>query len=167
MYEHGVYEFVVDMTHRAGCAACNAAADKAVTIARVTGSVESTYTEHGNCSARARRRARRTPQRVSLSVAASIVWRDNSRKVEAAEQLQLTSREILGMGVVEEVVAEPAASASADYDAAADALDEALYRLMKPLFEKTAADLMQQRYDRFRYIDSLIQAEPHFGPKVD
>jgi len=103
----------------------------------------------------------------SPEAAASIVWRDNSRKVEAAEQLQLTSREILAMGVVEEVVAEPAGSASADYDAAADALDEALYRLMKPLFEKTAADLMQQRYDRFRYIDSLIQAEPHFGPKID
>ena len=34
----------------------------------------------------------------SPEAAASIVWRDNSRKVEAAEQLQLTSREILGHG---------------------------------------------------------------------
>ena len=39
----------------------------------------------------------------SPEAAASIVWRDNSRKVEAAEQLQITSREILAMGVVEEV----------------------------------------------------------------
>jgi acetyl-CoA carboxylase carboxyl transferase subunit alpha len=38
----------------------------------------------------------------SPEAAASIVWRDNTRKVEAAEQLQLTSREILAMGVVEE-----------------------------------------------------------------
>src|SRR5207237_10895797 len=43
----------------------------------------------------------------SPEAAASIVWRDNTRKVEAAEQLQLTSREIVGMGVVEEVVPEP------------------------------------------------------------
>ncbi len=102
----------------------------------------------------------------SPEAAASIVWRDNSRKVEAAEQLQLTSREIVAMGVVEEVVPEPAGSASADYDAAATALDEALWRHMLPLLEQAADELLQHRYDRFRYIDSLIQAEPHFGPKI-
>ena len=103
----------------------------------------------------------------SPEAAASIVWRDNSRKVEAAEQLQLTSREIVGMGVVEEVVPEPKGSASADYDAAARALDEALWRHMKPLLDQPSSELLQHRYDRFRYIDSLIHAEPHFGPKID
>src|SRR6266849_3994097 len=43
----------------------------------------------------------------SPEAAASIVWRDNTRKVEAAEQLQLTSRDLLAMGVVEEVITEP------------------------------------------------------------
>ena len=86
---------------------------------------------------------------------------------EAAEQLQLTSREIVGMGVVEEVVPEPKGSASADYDAAARALDEALWRHMKPLLDQPSSELLQHRYDRFRYIDSLISAEPHFGPKID
>src|SRR5216110_1004894 len=66
----------------------------------------------------------------SPEAAASIVWRDNSRKVEAAEQLQLTSRDLLAMGVVEEVVPEPKGSASADHAAAATALDEALQRHM-------------------------------------
>jgi acetyl-CoA carboxylase carboxyl transferase subunit alpha len=103
----------------------------------------------------------------SPEAAASIVWRDNSRKVEAAEQLQLTSREIVGMGVVEEVVPEPAGSASADYDAAARSLDAALWRQMRPLLEVPAAELLQHRYERFRYIDSLISAEPGFGPKVN
>ena len=84
-----------------------------------------------------------------------------------AEQLQLTSREIVAMGVVEEVVPEPKGSASADYDAAAQSLDEALYRHMKPLLDEPPSQLLQHRYDRFRYIDSLIQAEPHFGPKID
>jgi len=27
-------------------------------------------------------------------------------------------------------------------------------------------ELLQHRYERFRYIDSLVQAEPEFGPKV-
>jgi len=103
----------------------------------------------------------------SPEAAASIVWRDNSRKAEAAEQLQLTSRDILGMGVVEEVVPEPAGSARADYDAAAAALDAALVRHMQPLLEQPIEQLLAHRYERFRYIDSLIRAEPHFGPKID
>lgn len=103
----------------------------------------------------------------SPEAAASIVWRDNSRKVEAAEQLQLTSREILAMGVVEEVVPEPAGSARADYDAAASALDAALMRHLEPLLRQTTEELLQHRYERFRYIDSLIKAEPGFGPKVN
>src|SRR6202030_3138403 len=82
----------------------------------------------------------------------SIVWRDNNRKVEAAEQLQLTSRDLLAMGVVEEVVTEPKGSAGANYDAAAAALDEALNRHMQALLTQPTEDLLQHRYERFRYI---------------
>jgi acetyl-CoA carboxylase alpha subunit len=70
------------------------------------------------------------------------------------------------MGVVEEVVTEPVGSARADYDVAAASLDEALYRHLQPLLAQPVEDLLQHRYERFRYIDSLVQAEPQFGPKV-
>jgi acetyl-CoA carboxylase carboxyl transferase subunit alpha len=102
----------------------------------------------------------------SPEAAASIVWRDNSRKVEAADQLQLTSRDLLAMGVVEEVVAEPEGGAQTDYDATAAALDEALWRNLQPLLSVPAGELLQHRYERFRYIDSLVAADPRFGPKV-
>jgi hypothetical protein len=46
-------------------------------------------------------------------------------------------------------------------------LDEALLRHVQPLLAQPADVLMQHRYERFRYIDSLIHAEPHFGPKID
>ena len=103
----------------------------------------------------------------SPEAAASIVWRDNARKVEAAEQLQLTSRDLLAMGVVEEVVTEPEGGAHLDHDAAARALDEALHRHLQPLLAQPAPELLQHRYERFRYIDSLVHAEPQFGPKID
>jgi acetyl-CoA carboxylase carboxyl transferase subunit alpha len=99
--------------------------------------------------------------------AASIVWRDNARKVEAAEQLQLTSRDLLAMGVVEEVVAEPEGGAHADREATAAALDAALWRHLEPLLGIPAPELLQHRYERFRYIDSLVAADPRFGPKVE
>src|SRR5919204_266920 len=99
--------------------------------------------------------------------AASIVWRDNSRKVEAAEQLQLTSRDLLAMGVVEEIVPEPEGGAHTDHGEAARLLDAALWSNLEPLFEQPSGERLQHRYERFRYIDSLIKAEPHFGPKVE
>lgn len=99
--------------------------------------------------------------------AASIVWRDAQRKVEAAEQLQLTSADLQAMGVVDELVPEPGGGAHADLEGAASALDAALWRQLEPLLLMPPEHLLQHRYDRFRYIDSLIQAEPHFGPKVE
>jgi acetyl-CoA carboxylase carboxyl transferase subunit alpha len=99
--------------------------------------------------------------------AASIVWRDNSRKVEAAEQLQLTSRDLLAMGVVEEVLPEPEGGANLDFNATARTLEAGLWRNLQPLLGQTAEELLTHRYDRFRYIDSLISAQPHFGPKVE
>jgi acetyl-CoA carboxylase carboxyl transferase subunit alpha len=98
--------------------------------------------------------------------AASIVWRDNSRKVEVAEQLQITSRDLLAMGVVEEVVEEPRGGAHLDHDGAAKALEKALLRHLEPLLRTPTEELLQHRYDRYRYIDSLIRADADFGPKV-
>jgi acetyl-CoA carboxylase carboxyl transferase subunit alpha len=71
------------------------------------------------------------------------------------------------MGVVEEIVAEPKGGAHADFDAAAASLDEALHRHLQPLLSQPVEALLQHRYERFRYIDSLVGAEPHFGPKVN
>ncbi len=103
----------------------------------------------------------------SPEAAASIVWRDASRKVETAEQLQITSRDLLAMGVVEEVIPEPEGGAHTDVEAATRALDAALWRTLEPLLLLPPSLLLEQRYERFRYIDSLISAHPHFGPKVD
>ena len=103
----------------------------------------------------------------SPEAAASIVWRDNARKVEAADQLQLTSRDLLAMGVVEEVVGEPEGGAHFDYDASAAVLEAALWRNLQPLLGVPGEELLQHRYERFRYIDSLVAADPDFGPKVE
>ncbi len=103
----------------------------------------------------------------SPEAAASIVWRDANRKVDVAEQLQITSRDLLAMGVVEEVVREPEGGAHTDLDEAARRLDQALWRNLEPLLLLPPEILLERRYERFRYIDSLISAHEHFGPKVD
>jgi acetyl-CoA carboxylase carboxyl transferase subunit alpha len=71
------------------------------------------------------------------------------------------------MGVVEEVIPEPEGGAHNDFDAAARSLDAAVWEHLEPLLRMPADELLQHRYERFRYIDSLVAADPRFGPKVE
>ena len=71
------------------------------------------------------------------------------------------------MGVVEEIVPEPAGGAHLDHEEATRLLEAALWSNLEPLLDQAPEERLQHRYERFRYIDSLIKAEPHFGPKVE
>jgi len=51
-------------------------------------------------------------------------------------------------------------------EAAAALLGEHVWRYLEPLFDEPPEALLQRRYDRYRYIDSLVAAAPDFGPKV-
>jgi acetyl-CoA carboxylase carboxyl transferase subunit alpha len=81
---------------------------------------------------------------------ASIVWRDAGYKAEAAAQLQLTAREVVALGVADEMVLEPPGGADADADLAADLLDDALARHLLPLLALPASVLLRTRHERFR-----------------
>jgi hypothetical protein len=48
--------WISEQTHAAGCAACDEASRKAITIATATGSRSASYTEAGNCGARVTRK---------------------------------------------------------------------------------------------------------------
>ncbi len=54
---------------------------------------------------------------------AAILWRDSGRKVEAAEALKLTAPDMLRLGIVDEIVPEPAGGAHNDPAGAAALLD--------------------------------------------
>ena len=57
---------------------------------------------------------------------AAILWRDANRKVEAAEALKITAPDLLALGLIDEIVPEPAGGAHNDYDAATALVDQAL-----------------------------------------
>ena len=81
---------------------------------------------------------------------AAILWRDVARKVEAAEALKVTASDLVGLGVVDEVVPEPVGGAHTDPAEAARLLGPAIALAMHTL-NTTPPDLrLQQRHDRFR-----------------
>ena len=83
---------------------------------------------------------------------ASILWKDPSRRGEACDVMKLTARDLLGFGVIDEIVPEPIGGAQRDPQALFSAVDEALVRALLELRGMTGDELLSQRYDRFRKI---------------
>src|SRR5207245_9566649 len=61
---------------------------------------------------------------------AAILWRDQSKKVEAADALKLTAPDLLKAGLIDEIVPEPAGGAHANPGAAARLVDAVLERVL-------------------------------------
>ena len=81
---------------------------------------------------------------------AAILWRDAARKVEAADALKVTASDLVGLGVIDEVVPEPVGGAHADPAKAVRLLAPALSGAVR-ILSATPPDLrLQQRHDRFR-----------------
>jgi acetyl-CoA carboxylase carboxyl transferase subunit alpha len=81
---------------------------------------------------------------------AAILWRDASKKVEAAEALKLTAPDLLKAGLVDEIVREPVGGAHVDPAAAAVLLDEALGRALAEVAALDGEARLAVRYVKFR-----------------
>jgi acetyl-CoA carboxylase carboxyl transferase subunit alpha len=86
---------------------------------------------------------------------AAILWRDSSRKVEAAEALKLTAPDLLGLGIIDEIVPEPTGGAHTNHELAAALLDAALARALSALQAMDPASRMEARYQKFRAMGSV------------
>src|SRR5438445_9718454 len=81
---------------------------------------------------------------------AAILWRDASKKVEAAEALKLTAPDLLQAGAIDEIVREPIGGAHTNADAAARLLDEALARALAEISAVDSEVRLEKRYAKFR-----------------
>ena len=90
---------------------------------------------------------------------AAILWRDSGRKIEAAEALKLTAPDLLGLGVIDEIVKEPVGGAHTDPDGAARLLDEAMSRALAQATTLDVETRLEQRYQKFRKMGSVGTVE--------
>jgi acetyl-CoA carboxylase carboxyl transferase subunit alpha len=81
---------------------------------------------------------------------AAILWRDASKKVEAAEALKLTAPDLLKVGVIDEIVPEPIGGAHTDHQSAARFVDEVLERVLRAASEVDSETRLRCRYEKFR-----------------
>ena len=86
---------------------------------------------------------------ISPEGCASILWRDGEHAQDAAEALRLTAQDLLRLGVIDGIVAEPLGGAQRLPQTAINALGEAFDEALRPLVGLDGAQLRAQRREKF------------------
>lgn len=81
---------------------------------------------------------------------AAILWKDAAQAQYAAESLRLTATDLLGLGMVDEVVPEPAGGAHTNLDEAASLLEEKLAESIKEVMRMRPSERRISRYNKLR-----------------
>ncbi|HEU5441259.1 MAG TPA: acetyl-CoA carboxylase carboxyltransferase subunit alpha [Ktedonobacterales bacterium] len=88
----------------------------------------------------------------SPEAAASILFRDNGQWAAAANAMKICAQDLMALGLIEEIIAEPLGGAHRDPATAAASLKEAVLRHVGELEELSADCLVERRYERYRKI---------------
>lgn len=95
---------------------------------------------------------------ISPEGCAAILWKDREAAPKAAEALKLTANHLKTLGVVDEVIPEPAGGAHQDLSAAAAALKGSLTLHFEALVALSKDELMDRRYERYRHLGVYEEA---------
>jgi acetyl-CoA carboxylase carboxyl transferase subunit alpha len=93
---------------------------------------------------------------ISPEGCASILWKDGGEAEEAAARLKMTAPDLLRLGVVDRIVDEPAGGAHQDPDLAARLVQTALVETLRDLDALGPAELVDDRYRRFRRMGAFV-----------
>jgi acetyl-CoA carboxylase carboxyl transferase subunit alpha len=94
---------------------------------------------------------------ISPEGCAAILFRDAARAPDAAQALKLTATDLLGFGIVEEIIAEPLGGAQRNHDLAAKNVKNALIRHLDELCAMSPDALREQRYQKFRAVGTFTE----------
>lgn len=95
---------------------------------------------------------------ISPEGCAAILWKNRSRAPEAAAALKMSSADLLRLGIVDDIVAEPVGGAHNDPAAAAASLKTSLSKHLDELTRIDASELLRKRHDKFRQLGPFIEA---------
>jgi len=87
---------------------------------------------------------------ISPEGCASILWRNTDKAPLAAEAMRVTARDLLRLGVIDEIVKEPLGGAHRDHKRAASILKRVIRRHLKELLGKDPDQLVMERRNKWR-----------------
>ena len=95
---------------------------------------------------------------ISPEGCASILFRSDDRKAEAAAAMKMTAPEILRLGVIDEIIPEAPGGAHRDFDLTAQNLAAAIRRHLAELMPLSPQALKDQRYDKYRRMGAFVES---------
>ncbi len=93
---------------------------------------------------------------------AAILWKDASRREEAAQSLKITADDLYTFGIVDEIIPEPGA-AHLDPQTAAQSLKDSIAKAIRELSSLDTDDLLDERYKKLRMIGIYREGQKNFG----
>jgi acetyl-CoA carboxylase carboxyl transferase subunit alpha len=87
---------------------------------------------------------------ISPEGCASIMWRDASKRDQAAQAMHITAPDLLGFGIIDAIVPEPEGGAHTDHAKMAENLGNVLAASLAELKKLSTKQLLDARYEKFR-----------------
>ncbi|MGH9557747.1 MAG: acetyl-CoA carboxylase carboxyltransferase subunit alpha [Bryobacteraceae bacterium] len=93
---------------------------------------------------------------ISPESCAAIIYRDSGKAAQAAAAMKMTAPDLLALGLIDGIVPEPGEGAHSDPANAAEALGVVLREALRELSGKTAEQLVNERYEKFRRMGAFF-----------
>jgi acetyl-CoA carboxylase carboxyl transferase subunit alpha len=97
---------------------------------------------------------------ISPEGCAAILWKDRAASAKAAEALKISAKNLLELGLADEIVPEPLGGAHSNPDKMAETLKTSLLKNLQNLLKLPVGELLKQRYAKFRAYGHFAVAEP-------
>ena len=85
----------------------------------------------------------------SPEASASILWRDSSRRQEAAQNMKITAQDLLKFGIIDGIIPEPFGGAHRDPQAAIESTGNAIAQALEPFTRMTPDEVRMARSEKF------------------
>jgi acetyl-CoA carboxylase carboxyl transferase subunit alpha len=102
---------------------------------------------------------------ISPEGCAAILWRSGDEAPKAAEALKLTAKDLLDLGIMDEIVTEPPGGAHNDPDAMAAGLKKVIARNLAELLLVPVDRLLELRYEKYRRIGCFLEGRKEVNPR--
>jgi acetyl-CoA carboxylase carboxyl transferase subunit alpha len=86
---------------------------------------------------------------ISPEGCASILWRDPSKSLQAAEAMKLTAKDLLELGIIDEVIKEPLGGAHRDRETMAQNVKHSIIKNLEYFANLSRDDVYSHRKDKF------------------
>lgn len=94
---------------------------------------------------------------ISPEGCAAILWRTRDKAQLAANALKICANDLLGLGLIDDIIAEPHGGAHNNKEEAANSLKQALIKHLKELMGKSPEELKEERIKKFRGFGAFLE----------